>query len=193
MLNRIIFQGSILVLLCSLLVSEAHAQFGLGVKLGGNLSHANAFTFRSTSRLGFQVGGVLSYHFQPNMAIQTEPTFNITRVRANSQTVDEVDGISKGNKSLQFFDLPVLFRFDVARRFALLGGLEFNSLLNEDRHLVNNGEEAFKGGTRVGYSLGFELGKFYFRYRTVERQARIHRSWSPKIQQYQIGVKWDLF
>lgn len=173
--------------------SQAFSQIGLGVRLGGNLSHADAISFRSSNRVGFQVGGVLSYHFHPKMAIQVEPTLNLSRIRANSETIHEANGIDKGNKALYFFDLPVLFRWDIARSFALLGGAAFNTLLNDDKYRLNNGEKAFKGGTKLGYSFGAELGKFYFRYYAVERSANIHRSWSPNIQQYQIGVKWDIF
>lgn len=173
--------------------TKAFSQIGLGVRLGGNLSHADALSFRSSNRLGFQIGGVLSYHFRPNMAIQAEPAFNLTRIRANSETIQEADGIDKGNKRLHFFELPVLFRLDVTRNFALLGGVEFNKLLNAERHLLNNGAQAFKGGDRLGYSFGIELGKLYFRYRAFEQSTHIHRSWASDIQQYQVGVKWNFF
>lgn len=178
--------------LCLACGHEAFSQIGLGMKLGGNLSHADGLSFRSSNRVGGQVGGVLRYHFRPSMAIQAEPTFNLTRIRANAETAHQETGIPKGNKALSFFDLPVLFRLDVMSSFALLAGVEFNTLLNKDRYRLNNDEEAFKGGIRLGYSLGAELGKFYFRYRFVERQARVHRSWSPGIQQYQLGMKWDI-
>lgn len=187
-----IFRCLAITFLCLTCTHESFAQIGLDLKLGGNLSHADAISFRSSNRLGFQLGGVLRYHFRPSMAIQAEPTFNLTRIRANEQTADEADGISKGNKALHFFDMPLLFRLDIARRFAFLGGVEFNKLLNEEKYLLNNGEEAFKKATRLGYTLGAELGKFYFRYRFVEREARVYRSWSPTIQQYQVGIMWNI-
>lgn len=173
--------------------NQAFSQIGMGVKLGGNLSHADAISFRSSNRLGFQIGGVLSYHFHPQMAIQAEPTLNLARIRANSETIHEAAGIAKGNKALYFFDLPILFRLDVARNFALLGGAAFNKLLNDEKYRLNNGEKAFKGGAKLSYSIGVELGKIYFRYYAFERSTNVHRSWNPNIQQYQIGVKWDIF
>ncbi|WP_144036499.1 hypothetical protein [Sphingobacterium psychroaquaticum] len=125
--------------------------------------------------------------------LQTEPTFNLTRIRANSETVDDPNGISKGNKTLIFFDLPILFRLDVTSGFTLLGGTEFNKLINDNNHLLNNGEKAFNRGSRLGYSFGLELGKFYFRYRGVERKTNVYRNWNATIQQYQFGIKWDFF
>lgn len=187
------FRCILLTLLYLTFISEGFSQVGLGVKLGGNLSHADAVSFRSSKRLGFQVGAVMNYHFRPNMAIQAEPTFNLTRVRTNSETVHEAKGIDKGNKALHFFDLPVLFRLDVTPGFALLGGVEFNSLLNEDKYRLNNNDQAFKEGTRLGYTVGLELGKFYFRYRGFERSTNVHRSWTTAIQQYQAGVRWNIF
>lgn len=187
------FRCILLTLLCLMLVSEGFSQVGVGIKLGGNLSGADALSFRSSKRLGFQIGTAASYHFRPNMAIQAEPTFNLTRVRTNSETVHETKGIDKGNKALHFFDLPVLFRLDVTLGFALLGGIEFNSLLNEGKYRLNNNEYAFKEGTRLGYTVGLELGKFYFRYRGFERSTNVYRSWTTTIQQYQVGVRWDIF
>lgn len=187
------FRCILLTVLCLMFVSEGVSQVGMGVKLGGNLSGADAPSFRSSKRLGFQVGAVLSYHFRPNLGIQAEPTFNLTRVRTNSETVHETKGIDKGNKALHFFDLPVLFRLDVTPVFALLGGVEFNSLLNEDKYRLNNNDQAFKDGTRLGYTFGLELGKFYFRYRGFERSTHVHRSWTTAIQQYQVGIRWDIF
>ncbi|MBD1433424.1 outer membrane beta-barrel protein [Sphingobacterium sp. DN00404] len=186
------FRLLVLTLLFLTSLSEGFSQVGVGVKVGGNLSDADALSFRSSKRLGFQVGMAVSYHFRPNMAIQAEPTFNLTRIRANSETVHETKGIDKGNKALHFFDLPVLFRLDVTSGFALLGGVEFNSLLNADRYRLNNSDQAFKSGIRLGYTVGLELGKFYFRYRGFERSTEVHRSWTTAIQQYQVGVKWNI-
>lgn len=188
-------RSTLIVLLLFLLIptEKVFSQIGAGIKFGGNLSHADGSAFRSANRVGFQVGGIVSYHFRPNMAIQVEPTYNMTRIRTNSETVDQVNGITKGNKALQFFDLPVLFKLDVTSNFALLGGLEFNKLLNEDKYLLNNGDEAFNKGSRLGYTFGLELGKFYFRYRNVERKTGVYQNWNTSISQYQIGVKWNLF
>lgn len=188
-------RSTLRVLLLFLLIptKETFSQIGAGIKFGGNLSHADGLSFRSANRVGFQVGGIVSYHFKPIMAIQVEPTYNVTRIRTNSETVDQIDGIAKGNKALQFFDLPVLFKLDVTSGFALLGGLEFNKLLNEDKYLLNNGEMVFNKGSRLGYTFGLELGKFYFRYRNVERKTGIYRNWNTIISQYQIGLKWNLF
>jgi len=184
---------TILSLLCVVYGFEAFSQIGLAVKLGGNLSHANGLSFRSSNRLGFQVGGVLRYYFHSNMAIQAEPTFHLSRIRANSATLEKNNGIKKGNKALHSFGLPVLFKLNVTPSFALLGGVEFDKLLNTEEYLLNNGEQAFKGGYRTGYSFGAEMGKIYFRYRSIRQGTRIYNNWNADIQQYQFGVKWNIF
>src|SRR5690606_41246360 len=103
-----------------------------------------------------------------------------TCTKSITETVHETKGIDKGNKALHFFDLPVLFRLDVTPGFALLGGVEFNSLLNEDRYRLNNSAPAFKSGIQLGYTVGLELGKFYVRYRGFERSTEVHRSWTDR-------------
>ncbi|AIM39056.1 hypothetical protein KO02_21985 [Sphingobacterium sp. ML3W] len=187
-------RSAIVVLLFLLIpVSKSFSQIGVGIKFGGNLSHADGLSFHSSNRVGFQAGGIISYHFRPNMAIQVEPTYNISRIRANSETVDYLNGIAKGNKALQFFDFLILFKLNVTSGFALLGGIEFNELLNEDKYHLNNGERAFNSGSQLGYTFGLELGKLYFRYRAVERKTVVYRNWNTLIEQYQIGVKWIVF
>ena len=185
-------RGILLLVLYFAVINGCFSQVGIGVKLGGNLSAADAVSFRSSKRIGFQLGAVASYHFRSNMAIQVEPTFNLTRLRANAETSHEPTGIGKGNKALQFFDLPILFRLDISPKFALLAGANVNSLLNEEKYLLVNQEEAFKRGVRLGYTVGVELGKFYFRYLGFDRQTNIHRSWTATIHQYQVGIKWDI-
>jgi hypothetical protein len=193
MFKNIRFTITVFLLFLLIPVTESFSQIGGGIKLGGNLSHANGLSFRSTNRLGFQAGGILSYHFKPSMAIQVEPSLNLSRIRTNSETVAQINGISKGNQTLHFFDLPILFKLDITSGFSLLGGLEFNELLNEDKNKLNNGDRAFNKGSRLGYTFGLELGKFYFRYRAVERKTGVYRNWNSVIEQYQIGAKWILF
>ncbi|WP_437919555.1 outer membrane beta-barrel protein [Sphingobacterium sp. LRF_L2] len=178
-----------ILLLASL---SASAQVNVGINLGGNLSNADGVSFRSSRRLGFQAGGTLTIGFHKHMAIQAEPSFNLTRIRANDETSNREDGIQKGNKSLQFFNLPVLFKLKITPAFALLSGIEFNKLINDQQYRLNNDEPAFKSGNRLGYSLGAELGKFYFRYRGVSKSTRVGGNWNAVIEQYQFGIRWIL-
>ncbi|KGE13735.1 outer membrane beta-barrel protein [Sphingobacterium deserti] len=184
----------LLILMFSLLYAPTLlAQVGLGIRLGGNLSNANGDGFRSAKKIGFQAGAALRVDISKLFAVQAEPSFNIARIRANDQTAIYPEGIQKGTKSLHYFNLPVLLKLKITPGFALLGGVEFNSLINDDRYRLNNGAPAFRSGVRFGHSVGLELSRFYFRYRGMKRPSDVHGNWHADIEQYQLGMKFDFF
>jgi len=172
---------------------ELSAQISAGLRFGGNLSHLDGHSFRSAKKIGLQAGLALQYSFTKNLALQAEPSFNITRVRANEQTQDLDFGIQKGTKSLHYFSVPLFFKLCITPKFALLAGPEWSKLLNESKYKLNNGSYAFQDRTRLGYSAGLELGSIYFRYREVKRVSHVHADVHAAVAQYQLGFKWDLF
>lgn len=190
--KAIVYKISLLILVL-LFSDRLSAQIGAGLRFGGNLSHLDGNSFRSAKKIGLQAGIALQYSFTRNLGAQIEPSFNISRVRSNEQTSMYDEGISKGTKSLHYVNVPLFFKLSITSKFALLAGPELSKLLNESKYRLNNGEEAFKDGTRVGYSLGLELGPLYFRYREVKRVSHVRSDWHAAIEQYQLGIKWDLF
>jgi len=176
-----------------LAVGELSAQVSAGLRLGGNLSHLDGNSFRSAKKIGLQAGIALQYSLTKNLALQAEPSFNIARVRANEQTQTMDAGIEKGTKSLHYFHIPLFFKLCITPKFALLAGPEWSKLLNESKYQLNNGRNAFQHRTRLGYSVGLELGSIYFRYREVKRVTNVHADAHAAIAQYQLGFKWDLF
>lgn len=193
MLNIAIYLRLVLVavFLCSLM--KVSAQIGAGLRFGGNLSQLDGDAFRSAKKVGLQAGLAFHYNFSKNLALQVEPSFNISRVRANESTAHEPAGIAKGTKSLSYFQLPVFAKLCITRGFSLMVGPEFSHLLNESRYRLNNNHPAFKDAMRIGYSVGLELGAIYFRYHEVKRVSNVYSDWHAALVQYQLGIKWDLF
>lgn len=183
----------ILVFVWTLFVlGSAKGQVNIGVLGGLNLSNSDGQSFRSSNRIGLQTGGFLTYHLTDYMALQGEPSFNIARLRSKGTGNDDLNGIQKGTKSLQYFNFPVLFKLKITPGFALLVGGEFNKLLNDEDYRLGNGGQAFKGGQRLGYSFGLELGKMYFRYRGLGKFTRVKENLNAQINQYQVGMRWSL-
>lgn len=168
------------------------AQLNIGVLGGFNLSKADGQNFRSINKIGLQFGTFFTYHFTDHLALQVEPSYNISRIRTNSNSQQLTDGIGKGNKSLDFFALPLLMKITIVPKFAILGGVEYNKLLNTDAHRLNNGENAFKENGEVTYSAGFEISKFYFRYRHLKNFDQIGGINNSRLHQYQFGLRWKL-
>lgn len=172
---------------------QASAQLGMSIKAGGNLSGTNGAAFRSSKRVGFQIGGDLTYHFNDNIALQAEPAYNLIRIRNNDQTAQRAYGIGAGTRKLEYMSVPLYLKVNFTRVIAIMGGLDFNFLLNDDRYKLNNGDNAFRSRPRTGYSFGAELGRVYFRYRKFNRTNNIIDNWNADIEQYQLGYKFELF
>ncbi|MDF2478951.1 MAG: hypothetical protein K0S24_4434 [Sphingobacterium sp.] len=188
---KIVF--AVTVIFGMLCTHKALAQFGMGFRAGGNLSGTNGSAFRSGKRIGFQIGGDLRYHFNKNIALQAEPVYNLMRIRNNDRTAESEYGIGAGTRKLKYMSVPLYLKVNFTRTIAIMGGLDFNFLLNDDRYKLNNGENAFRSKPRTGYSLGAELGKVYFRYRKFNRTNDIIDNWTADIEQYQLGLKFELF
>ncbi len=179
-----------IVLLFTVLPSTA--QIDIGISGGLNLSKANGTYYRSVNKFGLQVGGFLTYHLNDYFAVQAEPSFNISRIRTNDNNKGLPHGLNKGNKALQFFNLPLYLKLKIAPNFALVAGPEYNKLLNGEDFRLNNGEAAFKDDGRFGYGLGIELGKFYFRYRNLKKFDEIGDTNDVNMNQYQVGLRFKL-
>gem|GEM_PF-2340771 len=68
--------------------TKTEAQVNMGVLGGLNLSNSDGQNFCSSNRIGLQVGGFLTYHFTDHIAIQSELSFNITRLRSKNVSSD---------------------------------------------------------------------------------------------------------
>ncbi|WP_293943580.1 MULTISPECIES: outer membrane beta-barrel protein [unclassified Sphingobacterium] len=189
--KKIVF--AIAVIFGLLPTTKTFAQFGMSIRAGGNLSSTNGSAFHSNKKIGFQIGGDLTYHFDKNIALQAEPAYNLIRIRNNDQTAQRAHGIGAGTRKLAYMSVPLYLKLNFTRTIAILGGLDFNFLLNDDRYKLNNGENAFRSRPRTGYSLGAELGGLYFRYRKFNRTNNIIDNWTADIEQYQLGFKFELF
>lgn len=170
----------------------SHAQIGIGVQGGGNFSKGIGSEFRSANRIGLQFGAFLSYELNRYFTLQVEPGYNISRIRTNETTQALPNGISRGTRSIDYFNLPLFAKLTITPQFALLAGIEFNKLLNEDRHLLNNGLPAFDTNINTGYALGVEFGKLYVRYRRHNGFSRITDPSDSYIRQLQIGLRFRL-
>lgn len=183
LLSSVIYLTSIVI---------AQAQIGIGVQGGGNFSKGIGSEFRSSNRIGLQFGVFLSYELNRYFTLQAEPGYNISRIRTNESTQILPNGIGKGTRSIDYFNVPLLAKLTITPRFALLAGIDFSKLLNEDKHLLNNGLPAFNTSLNTGYALGVEFGKLYVRYRRQNGFSRINDQNDSYIQQLQVGLRFRL-
>jgi hypothetical protein len=138
------------VLFIPLLLAMHHSQaqgFHLGIKAGANLFKVDGESFNQEFQFGYVVGAFSEVNFTPNLGIQPELLFSQTNYRTGTQFSNIYpDGINDVKGKLNYLSIPVLLSFRPIPFLSLLVGPQFGILLNQDEHLVNNAEDAFKKG-----------------------------------------------
>jgi opacity protein-like surface antigen len=138
------------VLSLSLVFAVIHTQaqgFHLGIKAGANLFKIDGESFSQDFNFGYCVGAFSQIYFTPNWGIQPELMFNQTNYRTGDQFSSIYpNGVNDVKGKLNYLSIPVLLSFRPIPFLSLLAGPQFGIMLNQDEHLVNNAQQAFKSG-----------------------------------------------
>jgi hypothetical protein len=144
------------VLVLSIIVLGLHfgasAQgFSLGVTGGANLSKINSASFNDGFKTGYLAGAYAQLRFGKHWGLQPEVLFMQSQVYTDnnfnqlygSQLTDP--GNFK-NIHLDYLGIPVLLTYRILGIIDLQAGPQFSILMNKDNSLLQNGQNAFKGG-----------------------------------------------
>lgn len=128
----------------------ATAQFNLGVKGGANISKIEGRSFKEEFRYGYHLGGFVEIGLGGRLGLQPEVLFNQyqTKVDSNFRTIYQNAFSSATNRSvkLNYLSIPVLLNYKLGNVLALQAGPQFGILLDQDKNLLENGQQAFKSG-----------------------------------------------
>jgi hypothetical protein len=125
--------------------------FSLGVTGGANLSKINSTSFNSAFKAGYLAGAYAQIRFGKHWGIQPEVLF------MQSQTTTDnsfnqlygsqlTDPNNFKNIKLDYLGIPVLLTYRILGIIDLQAGPQFSMLMNKDNTLLQNGQNAFKGG-----------------------------------------------
>ncbi len=138
------------VLSVSLVLAMLHTQaqgFHIGIKAGANLFKVDGESFSQEFKFGYSVGAFSEINFTSSWGLQPELLFNQTNYRTGGQFSDIYpDGLNDVKGKLNYLSIPVLLSFRPIPLLSLQAGPQFGILLNQDEHLVNNAQNAFKKG-----------------------------------------------
>ena len=154
-----------------LVIAGLHSQaqgFHLGIKAGANLFKVDGQPFDQQFQFGYNVGAFSEINFTSKWGIQPEVMFNQTNYRTGDHFGAVVpDGVNDVKGKLNYLTIPLLLSYRPIKLLSLQAGPQFGILLNQDEHLVTNGEQAFKkgdfslvGGAQLNL-LNFILGARY--------------------------------
>jgi len=139
------------VLLVLVLVAQASmAQFHLGIKGGANITKVDGKSFRDEFRYGYHLGGFAEIGFGGRLGIQPEVLFNQYQSRVDSSFKSVYQGAVAFSDykdiKLNYLTIPIMLNYKVGKLLTLQAGPQFGILIDQDKNLFQNGEDAFKRG-----------------------------------------------
>ncbi len=151
------------LLALSLAATPALAERHIGVLAGWNLANLSIEGAEGLDmRSAFAAGAVVDFALNEKMGIRVEPTFLSKGAKATERNAywSTMDGVTF---DLDYIDIPVLFRFDLAEtesRAYLLGGLGFSIATQMEAKLVQGTENETVDFNDVfsPYDLSLDLG-----------------------------------
>lgn len=183
--------------LCSivllLFISSSLFSQGLsfGIKGGATLGKVSGQSFKNQFTLGYHVGAFATIGFG-KFGIQPEVLFN----QVNVDTASNFSQVSQFNHvdkiKLGALTIPVLLNYNLNKFITLQAGPQFGIILDKNKSLLKNGQDAFKSGdfALVG-GIQLHLLKFRVYGRFVGGLTdlnNIQSSETWKMQAIQLGV-----
>jgi hypothetical protein len=137
-----------LLTIASALTTGSFAQgFHVGVKAGANLFKVDGTAMKDEFTFGYNLGGFAEINFSDKVGIQPEVMWNQTNYRTGNNFSDIYpEGTNDVKGKLNYLSIPILLNYNVAKFFTLQAGPQFGILIDQDKTLLKNGQEAFKNG-----------------------------------------------
>lgn len=131
-----------------LLAQASFAQFSLGVKAGANITKIDGKSFKDEFKYGYHLGGFMHVPIAGRLGIQPEVLFNQIKTQTDNEFSNIYQNAVSGdnNITLNYLSIPVLVSYKLGSFLSLQAGPQFGILLDKDKNLLQNGQEAFKSG-----------------------------------------------
>lgn len=186
----------IITLLFFISTSLFSQKVSLGIKGGANLGKITGQSFNDEFTLAYHVGGFLTVSGK-RWGIQPEVLFS--QVNADTaSSFSEVTHVKNVNQiQLKALTIPIMINYKLSNLLTLQAGPQFGILLDQNKNLMQNGQDAFKsGGFAMAAGLELHLLKFRIYGRFVggmTDMSNIEKSDTWKVQNIQLGVGFALF
>lgn len=141
-----------LLTIASTLTSLSFAQrggggFHVGAKAGANIFKVDGTSMKDEFIFGYNLCAFAEINFTKEIGIQPEVMWNQTNYRTGTRFNNIYpEGVNDIKGKLNYLSIPILFSYTPAKIISFQLGPQFGVLLDQDKSLVKNGEEAFKKG-----------------------------------------------
>jgi hypothetical protein len=188
------------------LIHVAQAQsFKLGVKVGGNMNKIQGQSFSDGFKFAYHAGAFAEINFNKKWGIQPEVLWNQmggvpsdfqsvygTATNVNISSLFNSDNVFK----LNYLSIPILLRYTtVGGLFTFNVGPQFGIVLQQDKTLIQSGEDAFTGGDLsmvTGVQLNLLMLRIYGRYNIGLKNINNiddRDKWTSQQLQVGLGIK----
>lgn len=166
-----------------------------GIKIGANLNKLTGQSFNDAFSFGYHAGVFVNVGFGKKWSIQPEALFSQTNVDTSSQFSSVYKNISFNTVNhikLNYLSIPVLLQYKLSPMLSLQAGPQFGILMQTDKNLLQNGQDAFKqGDLSILAGLQIKITRFvaYGRYAIgVDNISNVPVQDSWKNQTIQLGI-----
>ncbi len=193
MKNKIIPITALLLFISSSLFSQG---LSFGIKGGANLGKISGHTFKDEFALSYHVGAFATIGGE-KWAIQPEVLFSQINADTSSKFSDVYDFNHIKKIELKALTIPILLNYNLNKFITLQAGPQFGVIIDQNKNLLQNGKDAFKGGDfslAAGVQLNLLKFRVYGRFvggMTDLKNIEADDTW--KVQAIQLGIGLSLF
>ncbi len=151
-----------------LIITSSFAQtFHFGIKGGLSINKNTGKSFNEEFSYGYHVGGFATVGLSGKLSIQPEVLFNQINIDTSSSFSSVYQFNKINNIKLHYLSIPLILNYNVAKILDLQVGPQFGVLIDQNKNLLQNGNDAFKKGDfsmLAGVQLKFLKFRVYSRY-----------------------------
>lgn len=138
---------ALLTIALTLTVASFGQGFHLGAKAGANIFKVDGKSFSDEYLFGYNVGAFAEINLSKSIGIQPELIWSQTNYRTANKFSDLYPQGSNDIKGkLNYLSIPILLNLNAGKILTFQVGPQFGILVNHNKNLFENGEDAFKSG-----------------------------------------------
>lgn len=127
---------------------SVNAQFHIGIKAGVNAGKISGKSFKEEFNYSYLVGGFAEIGLGDKFSINPEVLFSQTSATTDTSFTNTLPNFKNEQikAKLNYLSIPILLNVRLVGPIHIEAGPQFGILLNKDKKLLENGQDAFKKG-----------------------------------------------
>jgi len=185
-----------IIIIAFICAPSARAQFHIGVKAGVNAGKIEGKSFKEAFNYSYLEGGFAEIGLGDKWSSNPEVLFSQTTSTTDTSFTNTLPNFKNEQikAKLNYLSVPILLNLRLLGPLHIEAGPQFGILMNKEKRLLENGEEAFKHGdfSMVG-GAGLNLNAFRVTARYVIGLSNLSEvtdqdQWKNQALQLSIGI-----